>query len=66
MDPIKIMDSLPILREIKALVKTIKLKARKIKTSCVSVVELVIASTYWTSHNGEGKDINNLHKLEHE
>ena len=44
MDVIKIMDSLPILMEIKALVKTIKLKARKLKTSHVSVVELVIAS----------------------
>ena len=66
MDLIKIMDSLPILMEIKALVKTIKLKERKRKKSRVSVVELVIVSMNWTSHNGEGKDINNLHKLEHE
>ena len=36
---IKIMDSLPILMEIKALVKPIKLKERKRKKLHVSVVE---------------------------
>ena len=39
MDGIKTMDSLPILRANKTLVKHIKLKERKLKTSPVSVVE---------------------------